>query len=313
MPVADSFAAFAHQLIDYAGLFPPARLALPAALADYARYRADADRWLLGRFIIPAARLDDLDDALMAPFTAASPLPFSVIVADPAADLPRIAACLARYGDRVTFDALETRLPPAGDVAPAVAAVWTALDAAGLPLQPFFELPFNAAWDDRLADAIHAVADHNADHGTRGAFKLRCGGVAAADFPTTAQVARAVALCAARGLPFKATAGLHHPLRRYDTGVETMMHGFVNLFGAAVLAAVHQLAPETIRPILDEEDADQFRFDAAGFHWRDLTAATADIAAARAELALAYGSCSFDEPRDDLRELGLLPAVAPAA
>src|SRR5215471_10308407 len=51
------------HLIDYAGLFPPAALEMPEAQRNYAAYRAGEYSWMLGRFVVPAARLDEVDPA----------------------------------------------------------------------------------------------------------------------------------------------------------------------------------------------------------------------------------------------------------
>jgi len=104
----------------------------------------------------------------------------------------------------------------------------------------------------------------------------------------------------------KATAGLHHPLRRFAPEVETTMHGFLNVFVGAVLAHAERLGPGEIVPILEDEDPTSYCFDDEGLSWRDRHVSTAGIAAARRELAVSFGSCSFDEPVEDLQDLGLL-------
>src|SRR5207302_6704520 len=91
-------------------------------------------------------------------------------------------------------------------------------------------------------------------------FKLRCGGLEASAFPTPEQVAGVLISCRDHGLALKATAGLHHPLRRFHEGVQTRMHGFLNVFGAAVLAAVHRLTEVQVRAIVEDEDSGHFAF-----------------------------------------------------
>jgi hypothetical protein len=105
----------------------------------------------------------------------------------------------------------------------------------------------------------------------------------------------------------KATAGLHHPFHHFDAGLKTSMHGFLNIFAGAALAAAHSLDEAGLQRIIEDEDSSHFTFEADGFRWRDLWCSTAAMTEARRKLALAFGSCSFDEPRDDLRSLGLLP------
>src|SRR5262249_39693309 len=117
----------------------------------------------------------------------------------------------------------------------------------------------------------------------------------------------AFALIASRdaGIPFKATAGLHHPIRQYRDEVKTKMHGFLNVFGAGVLAHACKLTEQQVLDIIVDEDPKNFVFDDSSFRWKDHRATEHQITAAR-QLVPSFGSCSFDEPRDDLRALGLL-------
>jgi hypothetical protein len=105
---------------------------------------------------------------------------------------------------------------------------------------------------------------------------------------------------AGRHLPFKATAGLHHPFR------SVTMHGFVNVVAAAAFAW-HGAEPDVITELLDEADPRSFQFFDDGLSWRGLNLSTAQITSARHEFAHSFGSCSFEEPTSDLRELGFLP------
>ena len=50
-----------NGLIDYAGLFPPAALDMATALRNYGAYRAGEYAWMLGRFVLPAARKGEVD------------------------------------------------------------------------------------------------------------------------------------------------------------------------------------------------------------------------------------------------------------
>ena len=118
------------------------------------------------------------------------------------------------------------------------------------------------------------------------------------------QVAGVIAECALAKVPLKFTAGLHHPLRRHDSSLKTQVHGFLNVFVAGVLAAEHQLPETTLRELLQEESPQAFRFNETGVEWRQWHAGTAEIELARRYTVTSFGSCSFEEPRDDLRALG---------
>src|SRR5262249_38895006 len=110
------------------------------------------------------------------------------------------------------------------------------------------------------------------------------------------------------GVPLKFTAGLHHPFRHFDRALQTPMHGFLNVFVAGVLAHARGLQEGQVRDILADEDPGHFAFDATGLSWKEWRATTEEIAAARRHAVLSFGSCSFDEPREDLRARGLLPS-----
>jgi len=85
------------------------------------------------------------------------------------------------------------------------------------------------------------------------------------------------------------------------------MHGFLNVFGGAVLAVEHRLDAPALTLVLEDEDPRSWRFCADALHWRELAAPAATVRRTRRELATSFGSCSFNEPRDDLRAMKLLP------
>jgi hypothetical protein len=168
-------------------------------------------------------------------------------------------------------------------------------------LPVFWETP-----PERAEQTIALVAAHNSaeDTATFG-YKLRTGGVTADAFPTSAQISRALVMAATHQLPIKFTAGLHHPLRQFRDEVKAKMHGFLNVLGAAVLAAEHQWDADQSVMMLEEEDPRSFSFIDDFFAWRDWKIET-DRLQYRRKFVRSFGSCSFDEPRDDLRALGFL-------
>src|SRR5262249_57891747 len=127
------------------------------------------------------------------------------------------------------------------------------------------------------------------------------GGLDAASFPSPKEVATVIAVACFNGVSLKFTAGLHHPIRRYDSGANTHMHGFLNIFVAGVLWGSRFLQPH---PVVEDDDPKSFSFDADGLRWREYRASVAEIEAARRERVISFGSCSFDDPREDLRTLG---------
>jgi hypothetical protein len=325
-----SLQALLTNLIDYAGLFPPANLPLDEAIRNYSRYRTEGEAWMLGRFVCPADRLVELDRYVGALFAQGPPLALSVLAgkgntfaelhAALHADMKSAAEFQARHGERVKVDVLEIRLPALPAERPPEALAEALLQTAEIiesalraPATPYYEATPGPGYEDvlakvlpglTLATSIRAVQSNTFCRPA--GFKLRCGGLDASAVPSVTVVARIIAHCRQQGIPLKATAGLHHPVRRLDRALGGHVHGFVNLFTAAVMAHAHGLNDELIRRILEEEDPQQFAFDDEHLWWGDFGATGPEIAAAREHLATSFGSCSFDEPRDDLRALGWL-------
>jgi hypothetical protein len=300
-PIADSVSALLANIIDYAGLFPPASLDMPTAVANYASYLASDDAWLLERLIVPAARLDEFEACAIDHLPRsedADPWPISALTAPAgddrlAVDLERIASfnethCRPDQGPAL-IDVIELKAGSAD-------AIDKALDQIPDDLYPFFELPGADDPRGRIAALV----------GGEAGAKIRTGGVTADLYPTPAHIARFIAACAAADVPFKATAGLHHPLRHHSEPVGTREFGFLNVFIAAALALNAELAESDLLNVLEEENIEAFSFDDDGLMWRDHRITVQELEDTRLALAISFGSCSFDEPRADLRALGLL-------
>ena len=294
--------ALLEELIDYAGLFPPARLDMPAAVREYADRFAGPDAWALGRFIVPSSRLDEFEGAaaaLLPRVGAAAPWRLSVLGGtDPAHDAEQVWAFNERHAHtaigRAVIDTMELK---ASDVATLERLVRSV--PAGITT--YVEIP--SAGD--IADLVSALGNLKAR------AKVRTGGVAADAFPAPSDLARFIHLCTGLGVPFKATAGLHHPVRgEYALTYEAdspraTMYGFLNVFLAAAFAQ-QGLGLDDVRAALEERDPGAFAFDDTGVTWRGRRAGTDDLTELRSRGAAAFGSCSFGEPIDDLRALGLL-------
>ena len=298
MPAA-SLRALLENAIDYAGLFPPAELALERALRNQAGYVRSPDRWMLGAFILPIGKFAKARDHL-AEFAREHPLIISALgpkTAKAADFRPKLETAaeaikqfLAEHKGVVAIEQFEMPLPP-GPVADSLGVARATL--GDLALHVFWEAPA-----DDAPSTIEALA------GSGAGFKLRTGGVTADVFPTGAQIARALVAALRHRVPIKFTAGLHHPVRLFHESVGGKMHGFLNVLGAGVLAAEHRWSETQTQEMLADESADSFVFDEEAFRWRDWKISTAQISARR-RLITSLGSCSFDEPRDDLRALGL--------
>lgn len=283
--------ALFRRLIDYAGLFPPAGLGMDAAVREYARERRSEDAWILGRFVVPVGRLGELAEAADGQIED-GPWPLSVLAASDD-DRTRLDAFQDAHAERFAVEAVETKASSPEEVA-TKARFFSGLEV-------YVEIPHDE--DPR------ALLDAVARHGVRG--KIRTGGVTAGAFPSSAEVARFVCAAARTGAGWKATAGLHHALRgayrlTYEPASPSgTMHGFLNVFLAAALAR-QGLGEGDVEALLEEREASAFQFDADAVAWRGRRLSGASLLVVREGFAASYGSCSFREPVEELRGLGLL-------
>lgn len=306
-------------IIDYAGLFPPAQLPMDEAFARFVDHRSSSDGWMLARFVCPVARLDELEPLIGNADESQLPIAVSVLgrggdtlekfLQSVEQDTKIITGFSARQTDRAVVDAFEVRLPEAGGAKVAVEKAWKSLTKNGSrALTPFFEVSLLGEWRPRLPAAAAAVRDTNqkAGQGHGVGLKIRCGGLDASAIPEVDAVAAAIATCRATGIPLKATQGLHHPYRHHDAEMDATVHGFLNLFVASAMAHAHDLPVKTLIEIVGDTDSEAFVVGPERLGWRDFETTTEQVACARRTVLTSFGSCSFSEPRDDLRSLGFV-------
>ena len=291
--------------IDYAGMFPPCSLALEPALQNHAEYVHSPEAWMLNAFVLSIEQFDaakqllsHFDPAHQLRVAALGPKTANADAFFEALDEAEVAIrALARYDvDLLSISHLEMFLPHDVDLM----LLKEARSIVG-DLPVFWEAP-----PDRTQQTTALLAEHNSDEdATTFGYKLRTGGVTAGAFPTSAQIASALVTPATHQLPIKFTAGLHHPIRQFRDEVKTKMHGFLNVLGATVLAAEHRWDAKQAASMLEDENAASFSFGEDFFAWREWKIDVERLRYRRKFVA-SFGSCSFDEPRDDLRALRLL-------
>jgi hypothetical protein len=254
LPKQAALQALLSNLIDYAGLYPPAGLPLENVIERYRCFLASPDRWILNRLVLPQAKLAE-------------------------------AALAESWRVTLLVDGEPGPLPPQVETL-------ESKSARRLSLPTYCEAPI-----DQITDAF---------------AKVRTGGLTPEAIPSSGQLANFLIAAAARKLPFKATAGLHHPVRSMRAltyahdSPRAVMHGFLNVFAAASYAW-HGAEREIVADMLDETEAAAFVFGSKTLAWRGRSLSAEQIADARARFAHSFGSCSFEEPIGDLRALELLP------
>lgn len=274
-------------LVDYAGLFPPASLDMPAAVRKYREYLLGDDSWALGRFVVPATRLEEFS-AAHNEFCCAEHEPvWPLSVLATAADAAAIGT-LAQGS--IAIDSIELK-------AASPASAEQLLESLPARRALYVEFPPSAA-----PSMLPLLARFPAR------AKIRTGGVTADAFPSAEIIAQFLLACARARVAFKATAGLHHPLRGtypltyQPQSTRAVMHGFVNVFLAAVLAR----RGEDARSLLDTLALDKpsaFTFGPDNVRWLAFDAGVDEIQAVRRAFAISYGSCSFAEPVEEVRAL----------
>lgn len=278
--------ALLRDCIDYAGLFPPAGLKLAATVRKYAAYRESSDAWALGRLVLP---VKDLTEVVQRWPEFASDWPISLLLgADYGAEIReatglgvRLEMVECRPARIEHISEIRRRLPSESRL--------------------FIEAPLGVELDD----VLRAVACAGA------CAKIRTGGITAEAIPTTRDVAAFLVSCARNGLMFKATAGLHHAVRgvfmltNEESAPRAPMHGYVNFLVAAALACEGKEESEVSAALADENRA-AFRAVEDVLCWRGHEWTTTQLTELRQSFAVSFGSCSFEEPLEEMRVMGWL-------
>ena len=287
-----SLRALLADAVDYAGLYPPASVDMHEAVTNYAEYRQSDDAWMLGRFVLPASGLSSFVTAWRHVGEPSGWLLSAVLGENAEDDIARVHEFNDAHSGRVRIDTAEARLTTAGAIARAAAA-------SRQRLTVFVE---TAATAD-LSSIISAIGEWGVN------AKIRTGGTTPDAFPRADAIARFIRLCVAKQVPFKATAGLHHPLRAeyrltYKSDAPRgLMFGYLNVFLAAAFAVAGMDQADLVR-LLEETDPSAICSDDRGIIWRGHELTLEQVQEARRWLR-SFGSCSFREPVDELAALDL--------
>ena len=300
MPVLRQFLT---GFIDYAGLFPPAELSMAEAVRSYAEYRKGPDHELLGRFVLPASRMEEFaGEAAEHLERGDRSVPWCLsILADVDAATAR-RSMMEFTANHMSDSAQGHALCDAVEVkAEDEIQIKSIASAFSSPIRLFFEIGSNG----RLEQSLEVVARNG------GAAKIRTGGTKPDAFPESEAVVHFISNCARLGIPFKATAGLHHaicgtyPLTYESDGASNPMFGYLNMLLASAFIR-KGMTERDARYLLEEDSIEEFNFHDVGVTWRGHSLNRDDLRGTRSQLMLSFGSCSFREPVDEARELGLI-------
>ncbi|HEX9960712.1 MAG TPA: hypothetical protein VGB00_07265 [Pyrinomonadaceae bacterium] len=297
--IRESVRALLAGIVDYAGLFPPSALSMPEAVINYATYKNSNYNWMLGRFVVSVARLGEFAESAKDFFTRGEQEAWklSVLASENIYEtVRRVEDFNAEYAPYAQCDALEIK-------ADSVSLIQTCAEAVPPAFTNYLEIPI--AGKD-FGEMVVALAM------TKQRAKLRTGGTTPEAFPRPDEITRFIRTCSAANVAFKATAGLHHPVRcqkslTYEKDAPVgMMYGFLNVFLAAAFAR-QGFKPSLLNELLEDEWTESFIFDASGVWWRqEHFLSTAYLKLLRERGAISFGSCSFEEPIADLQDLEIL-------
>lgn len=280
-------------MIDYAGLFPPAALDMKTVVRNYALYADGEESWVLGRLIVPVSRLPEFTDAFN----------------DVCCEEREKAWLLSVLGSNDPIDN-EARIAAVTQGAALIDTIELKSEDPEQAERLLLDLPESlTAYVEFSPEKASEMLPVLASHGARA--KIRMGGLTPESFPESGTVARFMIGCADAQVPFKATAGLHHPVRGvYPLTCDTdsssgTMHGFVNVFLAAALAWLGK-EEDLIVATLEEESPEAFRFTEDTVRWHENALTAGQIGSMRRDFGIDFGSCSFVEPINELKALGWL-------
>jgi hypothetical protein len=297
--ILDARTASFAALVDYAGLFPPASLDMPDAIAGYRAARRSNARWVAGRFLCPASRLEELAGVLMTTFTVGEdPWEIGVVLdLEPGQGASAAQPFHAEMEPAAIIASAEAR--PRDETA--IGALVGTLSSIQPEVVPFIEVTGPGPFEAQVTATSQALGTL----GRVGGVKIRCGGTSASQFPTPETVASFILAATNARLPFKATAGLHQPIRHFDSDDGVWRHGFVNLLVAAAAAeAGHGI--ETLTDIIADADPSAFTVSTAFVTWRTISIPGPAMRRVRTRGLVAYGSCDFFEPVEALGQLSFL-------
>lgn len=318
-----SVKAFTEKMIDYAGLFPPAKLKLEDALDKYFKYSDSEYNWILSRFICPAKLLEPLKVIVNQHSESKKKITLSLLVGNGNSivdfkinlqnDLNNWSSFMSD-SENITAHIVEMKLPDElilsndqNRILSEINFILESLqDKLSYQVFSFLEGTMGEKWEKNIANLIQAIKMNNEQNDNNTGFKLRTGGIEPGLFPRSEQIAFCIRECLDRAIPMKCTAGLHRALTHHDNNMNTNVYGFLNVFAAGIIAMRHNITNKDLTELLEDEDINNFVFTEDYFSWKGWETGIEDIISARKNLILSYGSCNFEEPVEELKLLNLL-------
>lgn len=288
------------SVIDYAGLFPPAKMPMADAVEEYLNLRNGTEKWIVNRFVCPAARLNEFGTVLSTQ-TNAEPIGIAVVgqggltldlfETNLESDAKLMDAFINEFGHLATIEALELKVPADEQLPKALKDL-----ESFSHVEVFAEVPMNQSGFDGLAEIASTEWI-----GAKG----RSGGIEPAMVPSPMQLAGFLKTCLDLQLRFKLTAGLHEPVRHFDKAVGTDVNGFGNVIGACLLHSAFDLSTSEIAEILERIELSWMEFNDQSVRILNQDFSIGDLEEFRGDFE-GFGSCSIQEPLEGMANLGWL-------
>ncbi|MBT4584021.1 MAG: hypothetical protein HOC93_02950 [Phycisphaerae bacterium] len=270
-------------ILDYAGLYPPANLKMEQVVHNWANYIQSEDNWMLAKLIIPSNRLDEFKYAAVDLLPKQKDEAWQLSVLLPPASSDQFEQALQ--------STVDFNLESCGAVAhvvefkaSSVVQIDFALNQLHDDIFPFIEIPIDEDPRGLIASLSGAIAG----------AKVRTGGITKELYPSVSDLARFIHACAAAGQQFKATAGMHHPAQHQNESVGVQEFGFLSVLQATAAASANNAGIDEVENILSAHTPDFSEFSES------------QLKQIRAEFFVSVGTCSFEDPITDLREMGIL-------
>ncbi len=313
-----SLKVFMNELLDYAGMFPPAQLSLEESLKNYAEYLSHEYEDMLGKFVLPANKIDETISFLNTHNSflkvGKRKANFSIILSTCKnfSDFPSILhkdfqnIKLLSKNFETSLDILSIEFLPAEDILIAnsnkrieeyLSILFQQFSALNKKIEYFCEIPLN----DNFNKKINEIFDYNrCNSDNQVQIKIRTGGVKKDQIPPTKKIAQFISLCAQKKLGIKATAGLHVPIPNFNQEVGTVLHGFLNVFSSMMLLYKGDISEEEIEEIISNYTYEDFKFSQDGLKIRNFLLTNKEIENLRKKYIKSFGTCSFLEPIEHL-------------
>jgi hypothetical protein len=275
------------SIVDYAGLFPPAKLPLHKAMASYVDHQLTPYNWMLNRFVLSTSQLKEFE--ALQPTFQLKQWPLTLIFSKNwELEIEMVRSLYSK--NQLSITALE--FPQLSSI-----EIQRIIPNLVDEVEVFFEIPFSVDLQPYLTVLKN----------TQTSAKIRTGGITIDTFPSANQLCQYILSFANAQIPFKATAGLHHLLPgNYCITYEpdspsTQMHGFLNVIVLAALVYWQKITPQTSLELLQESASKNFHFTDDAISWRNYRLNIAEIEEARQRFFRSFGSCSFQEPVNNLK------------